>query len=120
MLDGEKILLKGQGHRVPGMDPGDVVVVLHEEQHPRFKRKDPKSPNLLLREPLRVTAEAILRGRPALVRTLDGRELSVRLPAREASSSTLGGVQLVVPGEGLPANTTSGERGWLFVEVEVS
>jgi DnaJ family protein A protein 1 len=39
MRDGQKITFSGQGDQEPGVQPGDVVIILEEAQHPVFTRK---------------------------------------------------------------------------------
>ncbi|KAF9195299.1 Type I HSP40 co-chaperone [Haplosporangium sp. Z 767] len=38
MKDGRKIVFNGEGDQAPGMIPGDVVIVLEQREHDRFKR----------------------------------------------------------------------------------
>jgi DnaJ family protein A protein 1 len=37
MSDGEKITLAGEGDQEPGIQPGDIVIVIEEKPHPTFK-----------------------------------------------------------------------------------
>jgi len=39
MTNGQKITFTGEGDQAPGIIPGDVVIVIEEKEHPRFKRK---------------------------------------------------------------------------------
>jgi DnaJ homolog subfamily A member 2 len=39
MSDGQKITFQGEGDQAPGIIPGDVIIVLEEKPHDRFKRK---------------------------------------------------------------------------------
>ena len=39
MSDGENIRFHGEGDQEPGVESGDVVVVLDEEEHDVFKRR---------------------------------------------------------------------------------
>uniref|UniRef100_A0A8D8T5K5 DnaJ homolog subfamily A member 2 n=1 Tax=Cacopsylla melanoneura TaxID=428564 RepID=A0A8D8T5K5_9HEMI len=38
MLHGQKILFTGEGDQEPGLQPGDIVIQLHEQAPPIFKR----------------------------------------------------------------------------------
>ncbi|KAG0075586.1 Type I HSP40 co-chaperone [Podila epicladia] len=38
MKDGRKIVFNGEGDQAPGIVPGDVVIVLEQREHDRFKR----------------------------------------------------------------------------------
>jgi DnaJ family protein A protein 2 len=39
MQEGQRITFTGEGDQAPGIIPGDVVIVIEEKEHPRFKRK---------------------------------------------------------------------------------
>jgi len=39
MKDGRKIVFNGEGDQAPGTIPGDVVIVLEQKEHDRFKRQ---------------------------------------------------------------------------------
>lgn len=38
MTDGQKIVFAGEGDQEPELEPGDIVIVLDEKDHPNFKR----------------------------------------------------------------------------------
>ena len=42
MVDGQKIVLDHEGDQASGSESGDVVVVLHEQKHDIFQRKNVK------------------------------------------------------------------------------
>lgn len=37
MHDGQKIVFNGEGDQEPGLEPGDIVVLLEEKDHPVYK-----------------------------------------------------------------------------------
>ena len=37
MRDDQKIVFRGEGNQLPGVEPGNVLIVLHEKQHPVFR-----------------------------------------------------------------------------------
>ena len=39
MRDGQQIRFTGEGDQTPGLEPGDIVVVLDEKEHHVFARK---------------------------------------------------------------------------------
>ena len=39
MKDGQQIRFSGEGDQEPGLEPGDIVIVLDEKEHDRFKRR---------------------------------------------------------------------------------
>ena len=40
MRDGQKITFSGEGDQEPGIEPGDIIIVLDEKEHPLYKRND--------------------------------------------------------------------------------
>ena len=40
MEDGQKIHFYGEGDQSPGLEPGDIIIILEEKDHSIFKRKD--------------------------------------------------------------------------------
>ena len=38
MRDGQKIVFHGEGDQEPGLEPGDIIIVLDQREHPRFTR----------------------------------------------------------------------------------
>ena len=39
MTDGQKVVFSGESDQAPNTEPGDIIIVLDEEEHPTFKRK---------------------------------------------------------------------------------
>lgn len=37
MADGQKIMFTGEGDQEPGLEPGDIMIVLDEKEHEVFK-----------------------------------------------------------------------------------
>ena len=37
MQDGQKIMFSGEGDQEPGLEPGDIVIVLDEKEHQIFR-----------------------------------------------------------------------------------
>ena len=40
MRDGQKITFNSEGDQEPGIEPGDIIIILDEKEHPVFKRDD--------------------------------------------------------------------------------
>ena len=40
MKDGENIRFTGEGDQEPGLEPGDIIIVLDEKEHRTFRRHD--------------------------------------------------------------------------------
>lgn len=38
MVEGQKVMFHGEGDQEPNLEPGDVVIVLVEKDHPVFHR----------------------------------------------------------------------------------
>ena len=38
MKDGENIRFSGEGDQEPGLEPGDIIIVLDEKEHDTFRR----------------------------------------------------------------------------------
>jgi DnaJ-class molecular chaperone len=74
MKDGQKILFKNKGDQEPGLEAGDIVIVLDEMENERFTRKDD---NLILIMELKLV-EALC-GCTKYIETLDGRQLVFNL-----------------------------------------
>uniref|UniRef100_T1IQA5 CR-type domain-containing protein n=1 Tax=Strigamia maritima TaxID=126957 RepID=T1IQA5_STRMM len=73
MVDGQKIVLTGKGDEEPGLQPGDVIIVLVEKEHCVFRRN---GGDLSCKLELEL-CEALCGGRRT-IKTLDGRVLVVR------------------------------------------
>ena len=51
MADGQKVTFSGEGDQEPGLEPGDIIIVLDEKEHPSFKRSGTGN-NHLIKNPL--------------------------------------------------------------------
>ncbi len=72
MKDGQQIRFSGDGDQEPGLEPGDIVIVLDEKEHLVFKRN---GTDLVMRMELDLV-EALC-GFQKTVETLDKRTLVV-------------------------------------------
>ncbi|XP_034044032.1 dnaJ homolog subfamily A member 1 [Thalassophryne amazonica] len=72
MKDGQKIVFHGEGDQEPGLEPGDIIIVLDEREHPCFTRK---GADLIMNMELQLV-EALC-GFQKPVETLDNRTLLV-------------------------------------------
>jgi len=105
--DGARIRVRGHGGAVPGGQPGDLYVVVHVDEHPLFTRSG---------NDLRITvpvsfAEAAL-GTKVRVPTLDGGDVTLKVPA-----GTQPGTTLRARGRGI--KPVRGGTGDLLVTVQV-
>ena len=106
--DGQKIRLRGKGGPGEHGGPdGDLYIVVHVSPHRLFGRK---GDNLTLTVPVRVDEAAL--GSSIAVPTLDGRPVTLKIPA-----STPNGRTFRIKGRGAPGR--GGVKGDLLVTVEV-
>ena len=40
MKDGQKITFTSEGDQEPGIEPGDIIIILDEKEHPVYRRND--------------------------------------------------------------------------------
>ena len=40
MRDGQKITFHSEGDQEPGIEPGDIIIILDEKVHPVFRREE--------------------------------------------------------------------------------
>jgi curved DNA-binding protein len=106
---GQKLRLAGKGSPSPyGGPPGDLYLIIREEAHPFFTRDE----NDLVIEQKVSFSKACL-GSEISVRSLEGKELKVKIPAGIQPQS-----KLRLKGHGLPSGKT-GSRGDIFVKINV-
>lgn len=111
MQHSQKITFTGEANANPGSIPGDVVVVLKQEDHPEFTRKEN---NLIYEKEVSLTDA--LCGFEFYIKQLDGRLLHV--VSRTGSVITPGLVRSI-PHEGMPTWRNPIERGYMFVKFSV-
>ena len=105
--DGTKIRLKGQGARgLKGGPSGDLLITFHVKPDRFYKRE-----GLDLIAPVPITIPQATLGSKISVKTLDGKKVTIRIPAGTAS-----GKRFRVRGQGIERD---GSRGDLIVEVAV-
>lgn len=112
MEDGSRITFYGQGDQQPGVEPGDVVIVLQQKPHEKFQRNDC---DLYMTHTISLT-EALC-GFQFIVKHLDGRDIVVTHPAG----------QIIKPGdvkgienEGMPLPKSPFEHGNLYIKFDVT
>lgn len=72
MVDGQKIIFNGEGDQEPELEPGDIIIVLDEKEHPVFKRA---GNDLIINQQIQLV-EALC-GFQKIIRTLDDRDLVI-------------------------------------------
>jgi len=107
--DGQKVRLRGKGLPGPGGAVGDLLVTVHVEPHPVFKRDGDD-----LRMTLPVSFDEAVLGATVEVPTLDGSPVRVKV-----APGTPSGRSLRLKGRGVAKARSDDARGDLFVTVEV-
>ncbi|XP_029437289.1 dnaJ homolog subfamily A member 1-like isoform X2 [Rhinatrema bivittatum] len=111
MRDGQKISFHGEGDQVPGLEPGDIVIVLDQKEHPMFKRQ---TNDLIIK--LEIDLVDALCGCRQTIRTLDNRTLLVTSQQGEVIKP---GDVKCIPNEGMPVFRHPFEKGKLLVHFQV-
>ncbi|ORX53564.1 DnaJ-domain-containing protein [Hesseltinella vesiculosa] len=112
MTNGQKIVLKGEGDQEPGIDPGDVCLVLQQKEHDVFQRD---GADLMCRIDLSLT-EALCGFDKILLTHLDGRGIRVKHPAGSVIKPNM---VKRIPHEGMPIYRRTDDRGDLYIQFNV-
>jgi len=112
MKDGQKILFRGEGDQQPGVEAGDVVIILQLKPHEVFKRQ---GDDLYMSKTISLT-EALC-GFCYVLKHLDGRDLVIR---HAPGNVVEPGSTKLVPGEGMPRYRSPFEKGELYMKFDVS
>ncbi|ORE12724.1 hypothetical protein BCV71DRAFT_190558 [Rhizopus microsporus] len=112
MTHGQKIVQKGEGDQEPGIEPGDVILVLDQKEHAVFERK---GTDLLCKVKISLT-EALCGFDKVIVTHLDGRGIQVK---HEPGYVIKPGTVKRIPNEGMPTYKRPENRGDLYVEFDI-
>ncbi|KFM60612.1 DnaJ-like protein subfamily A member 2, partial [Stegodyphus mimosarum] len=112
MQENQKIYFRGDGNQQPGVEPGDVIIILQQMPHERFQRE---GPDLYMSHTLTLT-EALC-GFCMVIKHLDGRNIVVKHAPGEVIEP--GSVKGVVH-EGMPIYRNPFERGNLYIKFNVT
>uniref|UniRef100_A0A1A8MGX6 DnaJ (Hsp40) homolog, subfamily A, member 4 n=2 Tax=Nothobranchius TaxID=28779 RepID=A0A1A8MGX6_9TELE len=111
MKDGQKITFHGEGDQEPGLEPGDVIIVLDQKDHPVFQRQEN---NLIMKMNIRLV-EALC-GFRKTIQTLDNRMLIISTqPGEVIKHNDFKCIQ----NEGMPLYRQPFERGDLIIQFQV-
>ena len=106
---GQKLRLAGKGSPSPyGGPAGDLFLIIKEQAHPVFTRD---GSNLVVEQHIPFSKACL--GSEISVKSLEGKELKVKVPAGIQPQS-----KLRLKGHGLPAGKTGG-RGDIYVKISV-
>ncbi|KAI8912916.1 hypothetical protein DFJ77DRAFT_440978 [Powellomyces hirtus] len=112
MQDGQKITFTGEGDQAPGIVPGDVIIVIEEKEHPRFKRKGDD-----LYYEAKIDLLTALAGGQFSITHLDDRVLLVNILPGEVVKP---GDVKAISGEGMPGYKRPFEKGNLYVKFDIA
>ncbi|XP_071541162.1 dnaJ homolog subfamily A member 1 [Panulirus ornatus] len=108
MEDGEKVVFSGEGDQEPGLEPGDIIIVLDEKEHPVFRRAKTD-----LTMQMHISLVEALCGFQKPIKTLDDRTIVISTIPGEVIKN--GEVKAVL-GEGMPQYKNPYEKGRLLVQ----
>ncbi|XP_020487062.1 dnaJ homolog subfamily A member 4 [Labrus bergylta] len=111
MRDGQKVTFHGEGDQEPGLEPGDVIIVLDQKEHPVFQRQED---NLVMK--MKIKLSEALCGFKKTIQTLDNRELLINSSPGEVIKPNQ---VKCVQNEGMPLYKDPCEKGQLFIKFEV-
>jgi len=112
MVDGQKIVMKGEGDQEPGVETGDIILVIKQKEHERFQR----SGNDLLCHVKITLIEALAGFDKIIALHLDGRGIHVSHPAGEVIKP--GDIRRI-PHEGMPTFKRQDDLGDLYLQFDV-
>lgn len=108
MVDDQKIVFNGEGDQEPELEPGDIIIVLEEKEHPVYRRS---GLDLIIRMELQLV-EALC-GFQKVIKTLDDRDLVITSLPGEVTKH--GDVKCIM-NEGMPQYKNPFEKGRMIVQ----
>ncbi|KAJ3236816.1 hypothetical protein HDU78_004423 [Chytriomyces hyalinus] len=111
MKDGQKVTFTGEGDQAPGIIPGDIIIVVEEKPHDRFKRKGKD-----LFVDVKIDLLTALAGGSFAINHLDDRVLMVSiLPGEVIKPDEI----KCINGEGMPEYKRPYDKGNLYIKFEI-
>ncbi|XP_071942845.1 dnaJ homolog subfamily A member 1-like [Antedon mediterranea] len=111
MKDGQKIFFRGEGDQEPGLEPGDIIIIIDEKEHPIYKRQ---GNDLLIKMEIKLV-EALC-GFQKVLKTLDNRELLIISHAGDVVKHD---ELKCILNEGMPFYKNPYEKGRLIIRFNV-
>ncbi|XP_006634747.1 dnaJ homolog subfamily B member 4 [Lepisosteus oculatus] len=108
--EGTKITFPREGDESPGTIPADIVFVIKDKPHARFRRE---GSNIV--SPVRVSLRQALCGCSVTVPTVDGKSYTLK-----CAEVIRPGMRKIISGQGLPFPKNPDQRGDLVVEFDVA
>lgn len=111
MTDGHRIPFRGMADEEPGVETGDIIMVLRTADHEIFERK---GNDLVMK--MKISLSEALTGFTRKIKTLDNREIALTsLPGEFVQHE---GIK-VAQGEGMPIHRNPFEKGNLIIQFSV-
>ncbi|KAK3094989.1 hypothetical protein FSP39_008792 [Pinctada imbricata] len=111
MKDGENIKFHGEGDQEPGLEPGDIVIVLDEKRHDIYTRK---GIDLLMN--MEIPLVEALCGFRKTIKTMDNRTLVITAHPGEVIKDNE--IKCIM-NEGMPTHRNPFEKGRLIIHFQV-
>merc|ERR1719382_425427 len=111
MADGQKITFTSEGDQEPGLEAGDIIIVLDEKAHDTFKRS---GQDLIMK--MDITLTEALTGMKKTIKSLDDRTLVIQTVRGEVIKT---GDVKQVQGEGMPQYRNPFEKGRMILQFNV-
>lgn len=112
MKDGQKITYTGEGDQEPGLQPGDIIIVLDEREHKTYRRR---GQDLIMSMDIELV-EALC-GFQKIIKMLDDRELLITSHKGEVIKHD--DIKVVLS-EGMPLYKQPFEKGRLIIHFKVN
>ncbi|KAK7862007.1 hypothetical protein R5R35_002146 [Gryllus longicercus] len=112
MVDGQKISFRGEGDQEPGIQTGDIIIIVDEREHEKFKRI---RSDLIMKMELELVES--LCGFQRVIRTLDERDLLITVVPGDVTKH--GEVKCIL-NEGMPLYRNPYEKGRLIIKFFVN
>ncbi|XP_020618047.1 dnaJ homolog subfamily A member 1-like [Orbicella faveolata] len=112
MKDGQKITFTSEGDQEPGIEPGDIIIILDEKQHPVYRRSD-----LDLHTNMEIELTEALCGFQKTIEMLDKRQLVITSHPGEIIRP---GEMKCVREEGMPRYKNPYEKGQLIITFSIN
>ncbi|XP_048649581.1 LOW QUALITY PROTEIN: dnaJ homolog subfamily A member 2-like [Marmota marmota marmota] len=111
MKHGQRITFTGEADQAPGVEPGDIVLLLQEKEHEVFQRDGND-----LHMTYKIGLVEALCGFLFIFKHLDGRQIMVKYPPGKVIEP---GCVCVVGEEGMPQYHNPFEKGDLYIKFDV-
>jgi len=114
MKDGQKIKFREEGDQSPGIEPGDIIIILDEKEHDRFKRNGTD-----LHYNMSIELADALCGFTKLVKTLDKENRYIKVVSAPGAVIRPNKPKCI-DGEGMPYHNREFQKGRLIISFEIA